>query len=202
MLNVANAIAITWTSVSNVWIDGLQIGKSSESAHYQDCIQGSGTVTASTNWFVVSNTIGRQAKNNSYRTMFIDCEVANQKIYLINCIDYNHGTAANAYNCSVFVGNGDCYCYSCTFIGGYEGVNDDTGGTFVCKNCYARGSSAAYTGVPTMTNCASSDATSAGTDPHDNVALDNDTFVDSYGQLPSCRRRGLSTTGSRGQHEW
>lgn len=173
MLYVADSIAITWTSVSNVWIDGLQIGKSSESAHYQDCIQGSGTVTEDTNAFIVSNCIGKHAKNNSYRCMFLDAEVVAARIFLYNIIDYNHGTAANQYNCSVYVGNGAFTCYSCTFIGGYRGILAGVAG--VAKNCYAYGSNAAYSGTITKTTCASSDAT--GSDGLQGIGVDTDTFT-------------------------
>jgi hypothetical protein len=173
MLNVANATAITWTSVSNVWIDGLQIGKSSESAHYQDCIQGSGSVTETTNEFLVSNCIGRHAKNNSYRCMFLDAEVVASRIFLYNIIDYNHGTAANQYNCSVYVGNGEFTCYNCTFIGGYRGIR--AGVTGVAKNCYAYGSNAAYSGTITKTTCASSDTT--GTAGLQSIAVNASNFL-------------------------
>ena len=158
MLNVANSIAVTWTSVSNVWIDGLQIGKSATNAHYQDGIQGAGTVTATTNQFLVSNCIFKHSANDSYREMALDAEVANQRIFMYNNIDYNHGTANNAYNCSAFVGNGALTCYSDTFIGGYQGINNDSGTSAVVKNCYASGSNAAYAGC-TLTTSASNDAT-------------------------------------------
>lgn len=176
MLNVANAIAINWQSISNVWIDGLQIGKSAENAHYQDCIQGSGSVTATTNEFLVSNSIFRHANNNSYRVMGIDAEVANQRIFLYNVIDYGHGTTANAYNSSVFIGNGLITCYSCTFIGGYQGVNNDSATAAVCKNCYASGSNAAFSGTITQTTCAASDATAADA-ALDNIAVNTTNFT-------------------------
>jgi hypothetical protein len=175
MLYVANAGVIPITSVSNVWIDGLQLGKSSESANYQDICYVSGTLTAGTNQILFSNCIGKHAKNNSYSQMFIDAEAANQRIFMYNCIDYNHGTAASAYNCSVFTGNGLFTGYNCTFIGGYQGVNNDSGTAAVCKNCYAYGSNAAYSGTITKTTCASNDDT--GSNGLQGIGVDTDTFT-------------------------
>jgi hypothetical protein len=108
--------------------------------------------------------------------MGLDAEVANQKIYFYNVIDYGHGTDASVYNCSAFIGNGLLTCYSCTFIGGYQGVNNDSGTAAVCKNCYASGSNAAFSGSITQTTCAASDTTAADA-ALDNIAVNTTNFT-------------------------
>ena len=182
MLNTSNVGAMLLTSVSNVWFDGLQIGKSSENANYQDVCYISGTLTASTNQILFSNCLTRGANNNSYRCSFIGAEAANQRIFVYNHIDYGHGTTDNLYNSGIWIGNGELTVYGSTLIGGFSGINR-AGGTAVAKGVYAAEFTAggvAYGGVGAsfaMTNCASSDTTAEDTNPYDSVACDTDTFV-------------------------
>ena len=182
MLNTSNVSPILLTSVSNVWFDGLQMGKSSEDAHYQDVCYLSGSLTATTNQILFSNCLTRGAANNSYRCSFLGAEAENQRIFVYNHIDYGHGTTNNLYNSGIWIGNGEVTVYCSTLIGGFSGINR-AGGTAVTKGVYAAEFTAggeAYGGVGasfTMTNCASSDTTAEDTNPYDSVACDTDTFV-------------------------
>lgn len=180
ILSVAGAHALTLGGACDYfWIDGLQILKSAENANYQACISFGTVGLAAGSWQRISNCILKGDNNNTYRSMGIYGEAANQNFQIWNTIEYGHGTTNNALNCSVYIGNGAATAYSSTFIGGNCGMYRG-GGTMTAKNVYCSGTSNAFNGVGAsfaMTNCASSDTTAEDTDAHDSVAHDTDTFV-------------------------
>ena len=170
MLSTSNATAMLFgnsVNITNVRIDGLQIGLSSANGNYQCCIDLAAAGPGTNIW--VSNCILKQAANNSYRTPAILSQSGNVTLYAWNTIAYGVGTADNALN-SVFCGYdfGAFNLYSCVAIGGkYAYYANDSGGTMTCKNCYGGGSVTEdfYRGAGTLakTNCASEDSSADDT---------------------------------------
>jgi len=169
-LSLANAsVFLIWEDY--VRLDGLQVQKTASSNPDQSCIQVTGQNAANEIW--ISNCITRQAGNNSYVEAGIHVLDADSIVKIWNCVLYGGGTYASSYNAALEVQ----YCatvevYSSTLIGGYRGLSR-YGGTVTAKNCYAT----SIAGTVTQTNCATSDTTADGTDPHDSVAKNTDTFV-------------------------
>jgi len=115
----------------------------------------------------LSNTIIYSNSSTGY-----GINLAGGTCYIWNCVVYGgclYGIRGGPTAASV---------YSCTLLGVNGGLRANEG-TFVAKNVYCSGGGGVgdFYGTITMTNCASSDATAVGTDPHINIAHDTDTFV-------------------------
>ncbi len=100
----------------------------------------------------------------------------NQTVVAYNCVVYTISASGSS---TAIQTEGDSsgdivYLYSCTAIGGIRGVAR-INSTLIAKNCYARGANDAYWGSPTMTKCASSDAT--GSADLQNIAHDISNFT-------------------------
>ena len=179
-LEPANATALTIYD-DYVYVDGLQIGKSSSSAHYQNGIYYY-AISASVEQRV-SNCLIKMAKNNSYAESGIFVDDADVVLNVWNTIIYNLGNVEAAANAPLYCGVATTVnAYNSVFIGGgYYGVRADSeAGTITCKNCYASGSSAGYSGVDSLTECASSDANS-GSEGLRSVAVNTTQFVNVTG---------------------
>jgi hypothetical protein len=191
MLSVANATALTFANsvnITNMRLDGLQIGLSSVNANYQCCIDVAAAGPGTSIW--ISNCIIKQAASNSYRIPAILAQDGDASLYVWNTVAYGVGDADNALN-AVFCGYdfGAFNLYSCTAIGGkYAYYANDSGGTMTCKNCYGGGSLTEdfYRGAGTLakTNCASEDSSADDTGTGETasncitgVALSTSTFV-------------------------
>jgi len=171
-LLIASAIAIRLID-DHVRLDGLQLGKSSSSSNTQPVVrvENSGLDNA----FHISHCIIKQAGNNSFTEAGIHINSADSKLKAWNCIIYGSGTNTNNNNSAIAMGgNQTLEVYSCTLIGGQNGLYRGSG-TVTAKNCYARGNAAAYSGTMTLTTCASADTTgSAGLQ---NIPHSTATFV-------------------------
>jgi len=175
-LTITDGGALT-SSAAYVKIDGLQIMVNTASAA-RITITLSGSKTSGQNQTEISNCIIRGHGNASYRDRGIYIGGANILLKAWNLIIYGINTGANSEGIKVDNYGGEAaYVYSSTVISGYEGLTKASGVTLVCKNVYASrgGEQAAYSGSPTLTTCASSDAT--GTAGLQNIAVDTDTFV-------------------------
>ena len=170
-LIVSNSTALEILD-DHIRIDGLQIGKSSSSANAQYGIY-IGVIGAGSR-IDISNTIVKQAGNDSYTEPGITIADADAVVNIWNCVVYGLGDISAAANSAIYVSSGTVTVYSSTLSGGYRGLANSSG-TVVAKNCYASANSGAYYGTITKTTCASSDTT--GSTGLQSVAKDADTFV-------------------------
>jgi hypothetical protein len=178
-LEVSNATAVT-LSVLYIHLDGLQIAKTSSSANGQACING-GTIATSANEAWLSNLLLKQAGNGSFNEPCIRNTDADRVLYAWNCVCYGGGAAASGSSAAAACEAGTVYLYNCTLIGNHTGLRVSSGVTVTAKNCYARGTSAAYSvaGTLNLTTCASSDTT--GTVGLQSIALNTTNFTNVTG---------------------
>lgn len=162
---------------NRVWIDGLQIIKSTGTANYLAPVvmAGSGTL-----W--LSNCLMKQG-GSTYREpiVYINDPAAAAVVKIWNCVGYGCGSSTHAYSSGVALVNcSTVEVYNSTFIGGTYGVNR-VAGTVTCKNTYGCGNTAGFNGTITTSYCASNTTELSGTGDIDSVAKDTDTFVNVTG---------------------
>lgn len=166
-----------------VRLEGLQIYHSTASADFQKALSlGSQDATAV---LYVSNCLVRHSANtDGYCDTGIDINDADLTVYIWNTIVYGLGldsgtpSAANAaisINASTAVN-----IFGCTCIGAAYGIRASNG-TVTIKNTYAYGSTDAFYGTFTATNCASSGASDLSTSGTGNInGVAHDTASGAY----------------------
>lgn len=164
---------------AHVRIDGLQLRVTAANANLQANINISNTANIPTanNDIRISNCRLRQAGDATYQEPGIYCADADAILSIWNCVIDGAGAYSGtslATNSAIRLSCATASVYGCTLIGGYYGLYR-LGGTVVVKNCYAHGSSAAYSGTMTLTTCASSDST--GTVGLRTIAVNTATFT-------------------------
>ncbi len=181
-LYVSNATAIL-IATNFCRIDGLLIGKSSSSAHYQTGIRMD-TLSVS-NDIRISNCVVRQAGNNSYAESGILVNNVNAIVAIWNCICYGTSTQGLNGNAGIAALTANTIkVYSSTLVG-WNGLYNEGAGPVTVKNCYGAaipGGLKGFEGVGiTKTTCASSDADSGNVGltsiPHSTANFENVTLA-------------------------
>ena len=150
-------------------VDGLLIGKSSTSGQ-QACIYLESSATPSD--YRVSNCVIRQSGSiQDEPGIYVVSSNAVLKVW--NTIIYGLGSSTTTTNSAIYC-TGTVHVYGCVLIGGSRGIYQSGGGSLICKNCYASGSTAGYHNVATMVTCASSDT--SGSAGLQNIAHSTATF--------------------------
>lgn len=168
-----------------VRLDGLQLERTATNANGQGVLALSGASGASPR---ISNCYLRTETGVvSYWASVISLSDADVTAAVWNCIAHHRATLANTNNATVTCAGATASLYSCTVIGGRQGVRCASG-TLTIKNCYAGNSdSEDFTyvgGTFAKTNCASEDSSATDTGANESatncvasVAYDTDTFV-------------------------
>lgn len=179
---VANpAVAVLWVSQEYTRIEGLQIRKTASNANDQMLLQISAVGTCTV---YVSGCLIRNIPTDAFRAPNIWVVDTDVTAYIWNCIGYGSPDVVSNYASGMYVEIGTAFVYSCTLIGGWVGLIVGAGASVTAKNTYAAetstdGSAAGFVngGTLSMTNCASSDATAAGTAPQTNIAVNTTNFT-------------------------
>jgi hypothetical protein len=142
-----------------VWLDGLQIETASAAATRYCISMNNVNLTATNNWFYISNSIIKGHGHATYDCHLIRLDEDNVNAYVWNTIGFNNTAASGNYGVYV-AGCASVKIGSSVFIGGEYGIRRYSGGTVTAKNCYCGGAlTADYGGTITKTTCASSDTT-------------------------------------------
>jgi len=189
-ISIADALAFQ-IGEDYVTVDGLQIETSSANQAGQVPIIVNAQA-ATNNAVIISNCIVKGHNSGTYTQSGILFGDADTISYVFNCIIYNINTLSGSRG---ITGQGATQSiYNCTVIGGEYGIRSSAA-TCNMKNCYLGGSGVeAYlrnVGTLNKNYCASSDGSADDTGANEttdanyiiNVALDNDTFVDSTGNF-------------------
>src|SRR5215831_7071713 len=174
-INVSNAIAMSFTSVAYIWMDGLQITNNSPSADARYVMNYTGPYTAGANEQRLSNSIVKGHGNPSWFQRGVSAAAANTVFTMWNVIVYGIGNPSNANSVGLVLGGTSANLNNVTAIGGNQALQRSSG-AIQCKNMYAGGSvGLAYsTALITKTNCASHDT--SGSPGLQSIAADTTTF--------------------------
>lgn len=183
-LSVANS-SVFRVAEEFVRLDGLQLERTETNANAQNVLSLSGASGASPR---ISNCYLRTETGAvSYWAAVLALYDADVTAAVWNCIAHHRATIANTNNATVTCAGATASLYSCTVIGGRQGVRCASG-TLTIKNCYAGNSDSedfVYVGGTfAKTNCASEDSSATDTGANESatncvasVAYDTDTFV-------------------------
>jgi hypothetical protein len=171
-LSVTNANALYLES-DDIWIDGLQIEVTANTAAYCNIY------SLSDSRIDISNCILRGLDNAFYASGGILLSVVGTA-NIWNTFVYGFANGNATPIC--MIGAGTANVYSCVAISETNGYGIlRSVGTLVCKNTYARaGTAYAFSGTMTCTNCASADHTAddhGGANNLVDIAYGADTFV-------------------------
>lgn len=186
-----------------VRIDGLQIKATSSSASGHSGIYIAGQNATNNNIRISNSIIVSPYTTETNTENGIRINDADAIVDIWNCTVYGQGSVTNSMGIYVTTA-ATVNIYSCTIISEYIGIYRGAG-TVIAKNCYSYGANTAYLGTISKTNCASSDTTADGTNPHVSIALDTDTFVNvtsttedyhlAVDGLSPLQEHGIDTTG-------
>jgi hypothetical protein len=181
-LEVANpAVAVVHLRTEFTRVEGLQVRKSASNANDQMIfhVEASSACTMQ-----ITDCLIRNVPTDAFRAPNIWVVSANVTAYLINNICYGSPDVVTPYASGIMVEAGTAYVYSCTVIGGWDGLVVSGGATVNAKNSYfaenstdGGANSISATGTFNQTTCAANDASGLVNVGLQSIAINTTNFT-------------------------